>query len=239
MPSCRALRHQPDCCPCPPQCIPVKRSRQLEVPQIFCDAVHGDMRPVPGCFHNMRPRLPQPCSLCRPVDLRVHATARRMHIRRRVAVLRNSARPASVRPAAAAVVAAFCTLAEFGGTAFAFLRARRLAPAPRAAAPAALPRHLRRGASSPEYRLLAPLASGGQCREPLWRVSLNEPPSPSKPPHPSMRQVCIPQPLHLPLHEKTQGQRLRATVQPMLTEERGAGLSVELSDTRRRGSAIS
>ena len=83
------------------------------------------------------------------------------------------------------------------------------------------------------------LHSGGQCREPLWRVSLNEPPSPSKPPHPSLRPACILQPSYLPLYEKTQGQRLRATAGLVLTEERGAGLSVELSDTRRRGSAIS
>ena len=39
---------------------------------------------------------PQPCALCRSGGLRVHATTRRMHIRRRVAVLRTPPRAASV-----------------------------------------------------------------------------------------------------------------------------------------------
>ena len=42
---------------------------------------------------------PQPCALCPSGGLRVRATARRMHIRRRVAVLRSPPRPASVCPA--------------------------------------------------------------------------------------------------------------------------------------------
>ena len=41
----------------------------------------------------------QPCALCPSGGLRVRATARRMHIRRRVAVLRSPPRPASVCPA--------------------------------------------------------------------------------------------------------------------------------------------
>ena len=47
----------------------------------------------------MRSDSGQPCSRCRSGDLRVHALARRMHIRLRGAVLRNSPRPASVRSA--------------------------------------------------------------------------------------------------------------------------------------------
>ena len=45
---------------------------------------------------NARQVSPQPCALCHSGGLRVHATARRMHIRRRVAVLRSPPRLASV-----------------------------------------------------------------------------------------------------------------------------------------------
>ncbi len=55
----------------------------------------------------------------------------------------------------------------------ALLRGLGLAPAPLAASPAALPRHLRRDTASAGYRLLVSLASGGQFREPRRRVSLS------------------------------------------------------------------
>ncbi len=85
------------------------------------------------CLPNLRPRLPQPCSLCRLADLRVLRPARRIHIRLRGRVLRNSAQPASVRSAAAAIVAAFGTLVVF----VALLRGFGLTPVPRVIAPGA------------------------------------------------------------------------------------------------------
>ena len=51
----------------------------------------------------------QPCARCRMGDLHVHATARRIHIRLRVAVLCNSPHPASVCSAAAPKQAAHGT----------------------------------------------------------------------------------------------------------------------------------
>ena len=58
-------------------------------------------------YVGLRPR--SGCSRCRSGDLRVHAHARRMHIRLRCAVLRNSPRPASVRSAAAPILTALGT----------------------------------------------------------------------------------------------------------------------------------
>ena len=81
------------------------------------------------CLYRVRSRSGQPCSLCRAGDLRVHATARSIHIQLRVAVLRNSPRPASVRSATAPTATAHVTLVVFGGTTFVFLRARRPATA--------------------------------------------------------------------------------------------------------------
>ena len=52
-----------------------------------------------GLPSNVRSRSGQPCSLCRAGDLRVLRPARRIHIRRRGRVLRNSPPPASVRSA--------------------------------------------------------------------------------------------------------------------------------------------
>ena len=65
----------------------------------------------------------------RPGVLRVHATARSIHIQLRVAVLHSPPRPESLRSASAAKQAAHVTLVAFGGTTFVFLRARRPATA--------------------------------------------------------------------------------------------------------------
>ena len=65
----------------------------------------------------------------RPDVLRVHATARSIHIQLRVAVLRSPPRPESLRSASAAKQTAHGTLVAFGGTTFVFLRARRPATA--------------------------------------------------------------------------------------------------------------
>ena len=58
-------------------------------------------------YVGLRPR--SGCSHCRSGDLRVHAPARRILIRLRGAVLRNSPRPASVRSAAAPILTALGT----------------------------------------------------------------------------------------------------------------------------------
>ena len=55
----------------------------------------------------------QPCSLCAADDLRVPHDARRILILPRSAVLRNSSHRASVRSAAAAILAAYAPLVEF------------------------------------------------------------------------------------------------------------------------------
>jgi len=106
--------------------------------------------------------------LCRAGDLRVLRPTRRIHIRRRGRVLHNSPPPASVRSAAAPTVTAHGT----SGRVRRVGSALGLATVPHGDAPAPFARHPRRDAASPEYRLLASLASVGAIREPHPRVSL-------------------------------------------------------------------
>ena len=67
--------------------------------------------PIPRslCLSTCGQNTGQPCSRCSSGDLRVHAPARRILIRLRGAVLRNSPRPASVRSAAAPILTALGT----------------------------------------------------------------------------------------------------------------------------------
>ena len=67
----------------------------------ICSALYVGclVSPCAGLPSNVRSRSGQPCSLCRAGDLRVLRPARRIHIRRRGRVLRNSPPPASVRSA--------------------------------------------------------------------------------------------------------------------------------------------
>ena len=76
-----------------------------------CSLLFRSPLPVPRslCLSTCGQNAWQPCSHCRSGDLRVHAHARRMHIRLRCAVLRNSPRPASVRSAAAPILTALGT----------------------------------------------------------------------------------------------------------------------------------
>ena len=85
----------------------------LPVPSSLC-AVLVNVRSECGAtayaslgYVGLRPR--SGCSHCRSGDLRVHAHARRILIRLRCAVLRNSPRPASVRSAAAPILTALGT----------------------------------------------------------------------------------------------------------------------------------
>ena len=135
------------------------------------------------CLSSVRSRSGQPCSLCRAGDLRVHATTRSIHIQLRVAVLRNSPRPASVRSATAPTATAHVTLVAFGGTTFVFLRARRPATTHRAASSRRLrarpiPRCIVAGipASSPRGR------SARASAEPSPPDGLLQDSDPSKPP---------------------------------------------------------
>jgi len=121
-----------------------------------------------GLPSSVRSRSGQRCSLCRAGDLCVLRPTRRIHIRRRGRVLHNSPPPASVRSAAAPTVTAHGT----SGRVRRVKSALGLATVPHGDAPAPFARHPRRDAASPEYRLLASLASAGAIREPHPRVSL-------------------------------------------------------------------
>ena len=101
-------------------------------------------------------------------DSRVLATARHIHICLRVAVLRDSSHFRGFRPASARNKAAHGT----SGRVRRVKSALGLATVPHGDAPAPFARHPRRDAASPEYRLLASLASAGAIREPHSRVSL-------------------------------------------------------------------
>ena len=128
----------------------------------------------------------------RPDVLRVHATARSIHIQLRVAVLRSPPRPESLRSASAAKQTAHGTLVAFGGTTFVFLRARRPATTHRAASSRRLrarpiPRCIVAGipASSPRGR------SARASAEPSPPNGLLQSASSSKPPAPQQRRVFL------------------------------------------------
>ena len=93
---------------------------------------------------------------------------RRIHIRRRVAVLRDSSHFRGFRPASARNKAAHGT----SGRVRREESALGLATVPHGNAPAPFARHPRRDSASPEYRLLASLAPVAAIREPHPRVSL-------------------------------------------------------------------
>ena len=118
--------------------------------------------PVCGFVSGNRARL------ARAADSGVLRPTRRIHIRRRGRVLHNSPPPASVRSAAAPTVTAHGT----SGRVRRVKSALGFATVPHDDAPASFARHPRRYAASPEYRLLASLASAGAIREPHPRVSL-------------------------------------------------------------------
>ena len=110
----------------------------------------------------------QPCSPFEAGALPVLRPSRRIHIRLRGRVLCNPPRLKGFRPAAAPTVTAHGT----SGRVRRVESALGLATVPRGDAPAPFARHPRRDAASPEYRLLASLASVGAIREPHPRVSL-------------------------------------------------------------------
>jgi len=110
----------------------------------------------------------QPCSPFEAGALPVLRPARRIHIRLRGRVLCNPPRLKGFRPASARNKAAHGT----SGRVRRVKSALGLATVPHGDAPAPFARHPRRDAASPEYRLLASLASVGAIREPHPRVSL-------------------------------------------------------------------
>ena len=136
-------------------------------------------------------------------DLRVHATARCIHIQLRVAVLRNS--PAfrglrSAPPPSAAALAPWrssaARLRHFFGVVGSHPLVRLGLPPPSRAAHPATPRR-RQAASLPRGR------SARACGEPASPPSLNEPPSPSKPPHLPFRPAFATQPQYSHYLEKS------------------------------------
>ena len=132
-----------------------------------------------GLPSSVRPRSGQPCALCILGDLRVHATARCIHIQLRVAVLRNSPSICfGVRGCGPDRGRAWHLWSSSAARPTPFLRARRLEPARAPRPPAAFARGPSRDASSAEYRLLASRAFRGKCAAPALAHSLNEPPPP-------------------------------------------------------------
>ena len=128
---------------------------------------------------NVRPRSGQPCALCSLGDLRVHATARCIHIQLRVAVLRNSPSICfGVLGCGPDRGRAWHLWSSSAARPAPFLRARRLAPARAPRPPDAFARGPSRDASSAGYRLLASRAYRGKCAAPALAPSLNEPPRP-------------------------------------------------------------
>ena len=116
-----------------------------------------------GLPSSVRSRSGQRCSLCRAGDLCVLATARRIHIRLRVAVLRYSSRFRGFRTAVAPTVTARGTLGNWANGACVRLSLRgkaRLLPRAASTVRSAILRRRNTGSSS----RARPLAHHANCR---------------------------------------------------------------------------
>ena len=135
----------------------------------------------------MRSRSGQPCSLCRAGDLRVLRPTRRIHIRRRGRVLRNSPPPASVRSANRPEP--WPRLAPSGVRRGA--RGLGLSPAPCAAAPVVFAA-IRAAMLRRRDTVSSPCdVSHRASDEPRRRMSLNSALAPSSLASPSIRRVFL------------------------------------------------